>query len=79
MTAVSVHPRIPVIATGSNEQFIKIMTLDGDTLQVIKYHELLAAQPIGPVSCLEFHPQKRLLAAGGFDSIVSVYSPKHVS
>jgi len=76
MTALSVHPTIPMLATGSHAQFIKVMTLDGDTLQVIRYHEALAGHRIGPVSCLEFHPHKPLLAAGGTDSIVSIYSPK---
>lgn len=76
MTAMSVHPSIPLLATGSHAQFIKVMTLDGDTLQVIRYHEALSGHRIGPVSCLEFHPYKLLLAAGGTDSIVSIYSPK---
>lgn len=76
MTALSVHPGIPMVATGSHAQFIKVMTLDGDTLQTIRYHEALSGHRIGPVSCLEFHPYKPLLAAGGTDSIVSIYSPK---
>jgi regulator-associated protein of mTOR len=76
MTALSVHPSIPILATGSHAQFIKVMTLDGDTVQVIRYHEVLAGHRIGPVSCLEFHPYKPLLAAGGTDAIVSIYSPK---
>ena len=76
MTALSVHPGIPMLATGSHAQFIKVMTLDGDTLQTIRYHEALSGHRIGPVSCLEFHPYKPLLAAGGTDSIVSIYSPK---
>ena len=76
MTALSVHPNIPLLATGSHAQFIKVMTLDGDTVNVIRYHEALSGHRIGPVSCLEFHPHKPLLAAGGTDSIVSIYSPK---
>jgi regulator-associated protein of mTOR len=79
MTALSVHQRIPLVATGSHEQFIKVMTLDGYNLQVIRYHEVLTGRQIGPVSCLEFHPHKPILAAGGTDSIVSIYSPKNAS
>lgn len=79
MTALSVHQRIPLVATGSHEQFIKVMTLDGHNLQVIRYHEALDRRQIGPVSCLEFHPHKPILAAGGTDSIVSIYSPKNVA
>lgn len=77
LTAFSVHPRIPLVATGSLAQFIKLMTLDGEKLQVIRYHEALGGHQIGPVSCLEFHPHKPILAAGGTDSIVSIYSPKN--
>lgn len=75
MTALAGHPTIPMLATGSHAQFIKILTLDGDTLQVIRYHEKIAGQRIGPVSCLGFHPHKPLLAAGATDEIISLYSP----
>ena len=77
MTAFAGHPRIPVLATGSHDQFIKILTLDGDTLNVKRYHEVFrgTAQRIGPVSCLAFHPKKLLLAAGFTDEFLSIYSP----
>ena len=77
MTAFAGHPRIPVLATGSHDQFIKILTLDGDTLNVKRYHEVFrgTAQRIGPVSCLAFHPNKLLLAAGFTDEFLSIYSP----
>jgi len=75
MTALALHPGIPLLATGSHAQFIKILALDGDTLQVIRYHEEIAGQRIGPVSCLCFHPHKPLLAAGATDEIISLYLP----
>jgi len=76
MTALAIHKTIPVVATGSHAQFIKILTLgDGETLKVIRYHEEMANHRIGPVSCLEFHPSKPILAAGATDSFVSIYSP----
>ena len=74
MTALAVHKRIPVVATGSHAQFIKILTLDGETLRVIRYHEGMSNHRIGPVSCLEFHPYKPLLVAGATDTFVSIYS-----
>jgi regulator-associated protein of mTOR len=77
MTALAVHKQIPIAATGSHAQFIKILTLDGEALQVIRFHEESASHRIGPVSCLEFHRQKLLLAAGATNSFVSIYSPKH--
>ena len=76
MIALACHPRIPLLATGSHAQFIKLFTPDGDTLQVIRYHEKKAAQLIGPVSYLCFHPNKPILAAGAADRIVSIYTPK---
>ena len=77
MTALSVHKQIPIAATGSHAQFIKIMTLEGETLQVARFHEEMKGHRIGPVSCLEFHKHKLLLAAGATNSLVSIYEPKH--
>jgi len=74
MTTLSFHKKIPVVASGSYAQFVKLMSLDGDSLQVIRYHS--DGQSIGPVSCLAFHPNKVQLAAGGTDKLVSLYSPK---
>jgi Raptor N-terminal CASPase like domain/WD domain, G-beta repeat len=76
MTALAVHPRIPIAATGSEAQFIKIVALDGDTMQLLRYHEKLANHRIGPVSCVAFHPFKPLLAAGATDSYIGIYSTR---
>lgn len=76
MTALAVHKKIPVVATGSHAQFIKILTLDGENLNVIRYHEEMANHRIGPVSTLEFHPFKPLLAAGSTDTLISLYAPR---
>jgi WD40 repeat protein len=73
MTAFSVHRKIPMVATGSHAQFIKILTLEGEALQVIRFHEELPGHRIGPVSCLEFHKQRLLLAAGSTNSLVGIY------
>jgi regulatory associated protein of mTOR len=75
MTALAVHKRIPVIATGSHAQFIKILTFEGEALQVIRFHESLSGHRIGPVSCLEFHKEKLVLAAGSTNSLVNIYMP----
>jgi regulatory associated protein of mTOR len=77
MTALAIHRSIPLIATGSHAQFIKLYSLDGDTLEVIRYHEEMAGHRIGPVGCLAFHPHKPLLASGGTDAIVGIYAPKN--
>ncbi len=61
MTALAAHSNIPMFATGSPAQFIKIMSHDGSTQQVIRYRDRLPGQRIGPVSCLCFHPQLPLV------------------
>lgn len=76
MTALAVQSKLPILATGSHAQFIKTMTLEGDSLQVIRYHEDNSGHRIGPVSCLAFHRNRLLLAAGGTDNIISVYAPR---
>ena len=76
LTALATHSKIPMIASGSHAQFIKVLTLDGDALQVMRYHEKKSGHRIGPVSCLEFHPHKPLLAAGATDCNIGIYSPK---
>jgi len=78
MTALSVHRKIPIAASGSHAQFIKILTLEGEALQSVKFHDLTGIKydRIGPVSCLEFHRQKLVLAAGSTNALVSVYQPR---
>jgi regulatory associated protein of mTOR len=76
MTALAVHQRIPMIATGSHAQFIKILTLEGEALQVVRFHEAMPGHRIGPVSCLEFHKEKLVLAAGSTNSLVNIYKPR---
>lgn len=74
MTAFAVHNNIPLIASGAHAQFLKILDLDGDTKNVIRYHEGFLGQRIGAVSCLAWHPNRLLLAAGATDPFISLYS-----
>lgn len=76
MTTLALHSKIPIIATGSSAQFIKLATPDGDALQVLRYHEKMASHRLGPVSCLAFHPYKPLLASGSIDSYIGLYQTK---
>jgi regulator-associated protein of mTOR len=73
MTALACHTSIPLLASGSQAQFIKLMTPDGDITQVIRYHEKVSNQMIGPVSCLTFHPTQPLLAVGSTDEYIGLY------
>mmetsp|Transcript_3259 Transcript_3259/g.5075 ORF Transcript_3259/g.5075 Transcript_3259/m.5075 type:complete len:1600 (-) Transcript_3259:102-4901(-) len=74
LTALSVHNCAPIMATGSQAQFIKILTLAGDQLGMIRYHDGFMGNRIGPVSCLAFHPVRMLMAAGSTDNLLSIYS-----
>jgi len=79
MTALAGHNRVPIFASGSHTQYIKLSTFDGDTNQVIRTHEnegtlVSDGQRIGPISCLDFHPCNLMMAAGATDEIISVYS-----
>lgn len=76
MTALAFHSKVPLLASGSHAQFIKLVNLDGDTLQVLRYHEKMANHRIGPVSCLAFHRYKAILAAGSTDSFIGIYTPR---
>lgn len=74
MTTLAVHSKVPLVATGTSSQFIKIFSPDGDMLQAFRYHEKMRSHRIGPVSCLAFHRYKPLLATGATDTFVGIYS-----
>lgn len=73
MTALACHPRLPLLASGSDQNFIKVFTTDGDVLEVIRHHDALQGLKIGRVSTLAFHPNRPMLAAGTTDDIISLY------
>ncbi|KAK8490165.1 hypothetical protein V6N11_043378 [Hibiscus sabdariffa] len=74
LTALAVHRHAPIIASGSAKQLIKVFSLEGEQLGIIRYQHTFMAQKIGSVSCLTFHPYQVLLAAGAADACVSIYA-----
>ena len=74
ITALSIHDYAPILASGSNNQFVKVFNTAGENLNVIYYHEGFLGQRIGPVSCLAFHPFKLCLASGSTDTIIALYT-----
>eukprot|EP00742_Colponemidia_sp_Colp-10_P007526 GILJ01008112.1.p1 GENE.GILJ01008112.1~~GILJ01008112.1.p1 ORF type:complete len:1472 (-),score=223.61 GILJ01008112.1:233-4648(-) len=74
MTALAVHDYAPILASGSQNQFIKVFNMAGESLSMIRYHDGFLGQRIGPISCLAFHRHRLLLAAGATDSIISIYA-----
>ncbi|PNT65576.1 regulatory-associated protein of TOR 2 isoform X2 [Brachypodium distachyon] len=75
LTALAVHRHAPVIASGSAKQMIKVFSLEGEQLTLIRYQPSFMGQRIGSVNCLSFHPYKSLLSAGaGDNALVSIYA-----
>jgi len=74
VTTASVHNYAPIIAVGSQDQRVRVLSFQGDEVALIRYHDGFLGQRIGPVSALSFHPYRVMLAVGGTDSIVSVHS-----
>eukprot|EP00762_Andalucia_godoyi_P006330 ANDGO_05832.mRNA.1 Regulatory-associated protein of TOR 2 len=73
MTSFAVHNYAPVMASGSNNSFIKVYDIYGGVLNMIYYHDGFLDQWMGPLSCLMFHPTELFLAAAAVDSSVSIY------
>ncbi|XP_019058409.1 PREDICTED: regulatory-associated protein of TOR 1-like isoform X3 [Tarenaya hassleriana] len=74
LTALAVHRHAPIVASGSAKQLIKVFSLQGEQLGIIRYYPSFMAQKIGSVSCLTFHPYQVLLTAGAADPFVSIYA-----
>jgi len=47
---------------------IKVFSLEGEQLMIIRYRPSFMGQRIGSVNCLSFRPYKSLLAAGADDN-----------
>ncbi|XP_062204192.1 regulatory-associated protein of TOR 1 isoform X2 [Phragmites australis] len=78
LTALAVHRHAPVVASGSAKQMIKVFSLEGEQLTIIRYQPSFMGQRIGSVNCLSFHPFKSLLAAGaGDNALVSIYAEEN--
>ena len=58
LTTMDVHPHAGILAVGSSQQFIGVLSQTGGVLSTIKYHEGFMGHRIGPVSCMAFHPYK---------------------
>jgi WD40 repeat protein len=61
-------------------QVVKLWSASGEQRGVVRTQtSLLNSQRIGPISCLNFHPHRPLLATGSADSLVTMYpiEPMH--
>ena len=76
MTALACHSRIPILASGSDFNYIKVFATDGYTLQAFRNHDMLQGRRLlGLVSTLHFHSNAPLLAAGFANNIITIYAP----
>lgn len=74
MTAMAVHNFAPIMCCGSQKQFVKVLTLDGELIETIRYFDGFIPQPIGVVTSIVFHPLLERFAVGNAEGLISVYS-----
>uniref|UniRef100_A0A7S0LGL0 Uncharacterized protein n=1 Tax=Coccolithus braarudii TaxID=221442 RepID=A0A7S0LGL0_9EUKA len=75
LSSLALHPEVPLLASASRNQLIKLFDLGrGRELGTIRYFDGFLGARIGPVSCLAFHPTKKMLATGSFESTLCIYS-----
>lgn len=73
VTTVCSHPNAPLFATATASQVVKVWSMRGEQVGVVRAHTSFLAQRIGPITCLAFSPYSLSLASGGGDSICAVY------
>ncbi|XP_078048119.1 regulatory associated protein of MTOR complex 1 isoform X1 [Augochlora pura] len=74
ITALAAHEVADVFACGSTNHCISVYNTTGLHLNTIKFHEGFMATRISPVSCLNFHPYRAVLAAGCVDNTITAYA-----
>jgi len=74
MTTISGHNYAPLLATATSSQVVKLWSLRGEQVGVVRAHSSILGQPIGATTCLAFAPYSLNLASGGRDSICAIYS-----
>lgn len=77
LEALAAHPFAPLLAAGSSKQVIKVFDSNtGNVIHATKYHKGFMGHRIS-VSCLAFHPNQVLLAAGAQNSFISILAAVH--
>lgn len=74
VTTLCGHSQAPLLASATTSQVVKVWSLRGDQVGVVRPHSSILGQPIGPATCLAFAPYSLQLASGGGDSICAIYS-----
>lgn len=74
MTTLCGHEYAPLLASATTTQVVKVWSLKGEQVGVVRTHSSILGQPIGPATCLTFAPYSLQLASGNGDSICAIYS-----
>lgn len=78
LSVIKGHKIAPIFATATASQVVKIWSLAGEQMGVVRAHSSILGHPIGPTKCLAFAPFSLKLASGGGDSICAVYSLEEI-
>lgn len=73
LSCLDIHDHSPLMAVGSLGQFVKLLSTDGNLLSTVRYHDGFLGQRLPPITSVTFHPYRVMMAAGGFDSLVSIF------
>ena len=74
MTTLSSHRHAPLFATATASQVVKVWSMRGEQVAVVRAHTSFLSQRIGPVTCLAFAPYGLNLCSGGLDKLCAIYS-----
>jgi regulator-associated protein of mTOR len=74
--AFAVHNSAPIMACGSASQIVKFVDTKKNDLCSFKHRKGFMGNRIGPIHALAFHKHKMLLAAGGHESLVTIFGSR---
>jgi hypothetical protein len=75
MSSFVVHDTIPLLATASRVQHVKVFQQSGTLLHHYKHNANLFDEAMAPASALAFSPVQPLLAVATFGKVITIYSP----
>ncbi|CAO3565796.1 unnamed protein product [Mortierella alpina] len=72
ISALDLHHHTPVIASGSPTQYIKVWSINGESLSTVRSYSGLFGQRQAKVTSLGFHPHEYVFGVGGDDGWISM-------
>ena len=75
MSSFVVHDSVPLLATASRVQHVKVFRQTGALLHHYKHNANLFDEAMAPASALAFSPIQPLLAVATFAKVITIYSP----